>query len=316
VGERAAFRRAGYLIACRGDRIGATVERDELLRQTAFLALDALRARFGDDLPRSALAPGFVFDGDRVPFFNWQKGIFRSRRQAGPAALSIFTSQKSPYDDERAEDGFWYAYRAGDIDQSDNRALRAACLSAVPIVYFVGTPGGYQALYPAYVIEDDEHARRVRVTVGTFRLGEAVFPAEIAERRYAVREVRVRLHQSRFRGIVLPAYSNSCAICRLKEPRLLDAAHIAADSDETGVPVISNGLSLCSIHHRAYDEDLVSVDPDYRVHVSRRLLEEDDGPMLDLLKGFHRAPIVLPRSPAKRPDRDRLAVRFERFAAR
>ena len=63
-------------------------------------------------------------------------------------------------------------------------------------------------------------------------------------------------------------------------------------------------------------EDLVSVDPDYRVHVSRRLLEEDDGPMLDLLKGFHHAPIVLPRSATKRPDRERLAVRFERFAAR
>ena len=292
------------------------MERDGLLRQTAFLALDALRARFGDDLPREGgLAQGFVFDGARVPFFNPQKGIHRAQRQLGPAALSIFTSQKSPYDDERAEDGFWYAYRAGAVDQPDNRALRAACLMRVPVIYLIGTGFGHQALYPAFVVEDDAHARRVRVTVGAFRLGEAVFPADDAERRYAVREARVRLHQGRFRGIVLPAYSNSCAICRLKEPRLLDAAHIAADRYEMGAPVISNGLSLCSIHHRAYDQDLVGIDPDYRVHVSRRLLEEDDGPMLDLLKGFHQAPIVVPRSPAKRPDRERLAVRFERFAA-
>ncbi len=37
--------------------------------------------------------------------------------------------------------------------------------------------------------------------------------------------------------------------------------------------------------------------------------------MLDLLKAFHRQPIVVPQRSASRPDRDRLAARFERFAA-
>jgi putative restriction endonuclease len=50
--------------------------------------------------------------------------------------------------------------------------------------------------------------------------------------------------------------------------------------------------------------------------VSRRLLEDDDGPMLDLLKGFHRRPIELPRRPAARPDRERLADRFDAFLER
>jgi hypothetical protein len=53
----------------------------------------------------------------------------------------------------------------------------------------------------------------------------------------------------------------------------------------------------------------------YEVHVSARLLDEDDGPMLDVLKTFHREPIVLPQRRAWRPDRDRLAVRFDRFTA-
>lgn len=35
--------------------------------------------------------------------------------------------------------------------------------------------------------------------------------------------------------------------------------------------------------------------------------------MLDLLKQFHRQPIALPRRPVWRPDRERLAERFERF---
>ncbi len=135
------------------------------------------------------------------------------------------------------------------------------------------------------------------------------------ERRYAVRETRVRLHQRRFRGHVLLAYKDSCAICRLKEAQLLDAAHIAADASPAGEPKISNGLSLCSIHHRAFDQNLVGVSPDYLVHVSSRLLDDEDGPMLALLKTFHKEPIVLPGRTAWRPDRDQLAERFERFRA-
>jgi putative restriction endonuclease len=79
--------------------------------------------------------------------------------------------------------------------------------------------------------------------------------------------------------------------------------------------VIAAGCSLCSIHHRAFDEDLVGVSPDYEVRVHPRLLEDEDGPMLDLLKRAYATRIVLPRSSKQRPDRELLAVRFERFAA-
>ena len=136
------------------------------------------------------------------------------------------------------------------------------------------------------------------------------------ERRYAVRETRVRLHQARFRGRVVPAYSSQCAICRLKELRLLDAAHILSDVLDAGEPTIQNGLSLCAIHHRAFDQNLVGVSPDYVVHVSRRLLEDEDGPMLDLLKTFDGADLNVPARAAWRPDRERLALRFERFLER
>jgi putative restriction endonuclease len=112
---------------------------------------------------------------------------------------------------------------------------------------------------------------------------------------------------------VIPAYGRRCAICRLREVSLLDAAHIIEDRDPRGEPEISNGVSLCSIHHRAFDADLVGVSPDYEVHVSRRLLDDDDGPMLDVLKTAQGVTIVLPRQSASQPDRERLATRFERF---
>ena len=47
--------------------------------------------------------------------------------------------------------------------------------------------------------------------------------------------------------------------------------------------------------------------------MSRRLLDDDDGPMLDVLKGFHGSTIEAPNKKLWRPDPERLAIRFERF---
>lgn len=296
------------------------MDRDDDVRAACFAALEVLRAQFGDELPyRGALDRGFAFRGERVPFLNYQKGIYRAAAQRGPAALSINTSFRSPYDDQAVGDELRYAYRAGGVDQPDNGALRAAHFLGVPLVYFwAGRPGSYQPFYPCYVVEDDPAAGRVAVSMGRMAgpidEQEPHLPTDPIERRYANREVRVRMHQGRFRAIVIPAYREQCAICRLKEIRLLDAAHIIGDPEPSGAPEIPNGLSLCSIHHRAFDQDLVGISPDYTVHVAGRLLEDDDGPMLDVLKGFQGTTIELPRRSAWRPDRDRLAARFERFA--
>ena len=297
------------------------MHRDDDVRSSCFAALDVLCAKHGIEVPYDGgLDQGFNFRGTRVPFLNRQQGIFRARAQRGPAALSVQTSAKSPYADAMTEDGFVYAYRGTDPDHHDNRVLRAAHALQTPIVYYVGTrPGWYRPIWPVFVTEDDRAELRVRLTpgrmIGPYDEREPVLPNDTIERRYAVRETRVRLHQARFRGRVLPAYANQCTICRLKETRLLDAAHIVADSDEQGEPTVRNGLSLCSIHHRAFDEDLVGVAPDYQVRVHPRLLEEEDGPMLELLKGAHAKQIIVPRAAANRPDRELLAVRFERFQA-
>lgn len=256
-----------------------------------------------------------------MPYLNYQKGIYRARVQRGPAALSIQTSYRSPYGDEVTEDGFLYAYRAGSVEQPDNRALRAAHDLGVPIVHFVGTrPGWYRPDFPCFVSRDDPAARFVLVTpgkmIGPLDEREPVPIDDVVERRYVVRQTRVRMHQAQFRGRVVPAYRDQCAICQLKEPRLLDAAHIIGDLEVQGHAVVPNGLSLCSIHHRAYDRDLIGVSPEYEVRVSRRLLEDDDGPMLEVLKACNRASIQVPRRREWRPDRERLAERFDRFMAR
>jgi putative restriction endonuclease len=112
----------------------------------------------------------------------------------------------------------------------------------------------------------------------------------------------------------MTAYNRRCALSGLPEPELLDAAHIVADGNEKlGHPVVSNGIPLSKIHHAAFDAHLIGIDPDYRLHVSDRLLHQKDGPMLEALKTLHGARLHLPARSADYPDKERLAIRFEAY---
>ncbi|MGE0026089.1 MAG: HNH endonuclease [Thermoleophilia bacterium] len=284
--------------------------------------MDVLGAQFGVDVPYPAIKEGFNFRGRRIPFLNRAYGIYRAAdAQRGGAALSINSAfEPRRYRDQQTPDGVWYRYQDGPIDNHFNRWLREASVLQVPIVYFIGTRRGwYRPEYPAFVVDDQPEERRVLVTfgkmVGPYDEREPRAIGDEIERRYVIRQVRQRVHQAQFRGAVVPAYLDRCAVCRLKEVRLLDAAHIVGDGEEDGVPVVSNGLSLCTIHHRAYDQNLIGISPDRVVHVARRLLDDEDGPMLELLKSFHGSDLTVPASRVNRPDRDRLAQRFEHFQA-
>jgi len=70
-----------------------------------------------------------------------------------------------------------------------------------------------------------------------------------------------------------------------------------------------------AIRLAAFDAHLIGIDPDYRLHVSPQLLDQNDGPMLEELKKLQGASVHLPRRAQDYPDRDRLSLRFERFRA-
>jgi len=71
----------------------------------------------------------------------------------------------------------------------------------------------------------------------------------------------------------------------------------------------------CQRSHAALDAHLIGIDPDYRLHVSPQLLDQNDWPMLEGLKKLQGASVHLPRRTKDYPDRDRLSLRFERFRA-
>ena len=116
------------------------MEADLQLRVVCFAALARLRAVHGGDVPYDGgLDPGLHVRRRTDPVHELpRKASFAHGGSAGPPRSGLMTSFKRPYTDEETDDGFWYAYRLGSIDQPDNRALRAAAEHRVPLAYYVG----------------------------------------------------------------------------------------------------------------------------------------------------------------------------------
>ena len=303
----------------------AANDSDTAVRLAAFAHVRKL-GMLHDALTSEHLAAGFTIDGERIPLVNPQRGIFKPRRMR--YLLSIRTvfptaGRRVWYDDQRevhaqlygGHEAVDYAFMGDDPASADNQWLREACERQIPVIYFLGiAPQRYQAIVPAFIGDWDARSLKAKVVFGEATAGEMTPPENAAERRYGLRMVKQRLHQAQFRAAVIAAYDGRCALSRMPEARLLDAAHIVADADERlGQPVVPNGLPLSKIHHAAFDAHLIGIDPDYRLHVSEQLLFQQDGPVLEALKSLNREVIHLPRRDRDRPDQDRLAARFEIF---
>lgn len=291
---------------------------DQAVREAAFAHLDRLLALSPDGTLRSADVNTFTWRGSPVRLMV-QSGIWKP---AGfRAALSIRTTftppdRPPPYEDDLAPDGLLrYKYRGTDPGHSDNRALRSAMESGVPLIYFVGVDRGvYVPVYPVWIAAEDPDRLEFAVSVDEAQQFLDLSDRDAPSRRYAHRLTLARLHQPVFRSRVLHAYGSRCAICRLHQARLVDAAHIIPDGRPLGDPVVPNGLSLCKIHHAAYDADLLAVRPDLVVEVAPRILQERDGPML--LHGLQEMDgrrIEVPARRSARPDPERLDVRYREF---
>ena len=96
---------------------------------------------------------------------------------------------------------------------------------------------------------------------------------------------------------------------------MLDAAHIIPDNLPESRPTIDNGISLCKLHHAAYDSFILGVTPDYVIRVREDVLEEEDGPVLQHgLKGLQNTKLILPISKRDYPSREALEWRYSQFA--
>ena len=277
---------------------------------------DALAAVVADRavVTRDELS-AFNVGGQTRRLIDQSRGIWNPRDLA--ATLSVVSSPDGPYDDSEIDGArFMYDYRAGSTS-GDNTKLRVAYEQQLPIILLRKIANGvYVPIFPVYVVADDLPRRQFVLALdeGLRFLADPGHDSP-AERRYAERIARFRLHQAEFRGRVLRAYETRCAVCSLRHGRLLDAAHIIGDREDGGDPVVPNGLSLCKIHHAAFDGDLLGVSPDYTIGINRELLAETDGPMLKHgLQEMHGKLLVLPVRKQEWPDKERLATRWQAFS--
>ena len=296
-------------------------ELDRLIRSAAFTHLRHLTESFGDVVPYAAMSKGFSFRNQTVHLVA-QQGIFIPAGMDVPLSIRTTperTDGSRPYEDEVGPDGLLrYRYRGDDLMHRENLGLRTAWAESIPLIWLSGVAKGmYEPFWPVYVHGDDPGSLTFTVAFETDDvLGPDLKPLVIdeARRAYITQQVRKRLHQARFRARVLAAYRTTCSICRLREGDLLDAAHIVADADPLGEPVVPNGLSLCKIHHAAFDRNILGIRPDLVVEVRHDILTKTDGPMLRHgLQDCHGGRLILPRRPEDRPGPKFVEERYARF---
>jgi len=117
--------------------------------------------------------------------------------------------------------------------------------------------------------------------------------------------IRPRLGQRAFRILVTDAYARACAITEEHSLPVLEAAHIKPFYEE-GPHAVFNGLLLRSDFHRLFDRGYITITPEYRIEVSRRLKDEFENG--HSYYPFHGKQINhLPANPADSPSRELLS---------
>ena len=300
----------------------------DAIRAAAMSWLTALIAENRTNvLPWSKLAPGFPYQGEDVLLANRAVGIFKPKQIGDGAPLSIKqvspsrAGRSAPYDDRDLSSGVLeYHFERSGPDSCYNRYLATAAERSTPLILLRGVADAlYEVIFPVFIRELNPFAGTAEIHFGEalddgFRDVEGnMIAAEPLPRVYRPLESKTRGHQAAFRIRVLMAYGYRCALTGLPLPDLLEAAHIIPDARD-GEASVRNGIAMSRLHHAAYERNLLGIDSDGMIHLSRTVREARDGPLLD--HGLHNLDgqrLHLPEFAGHQPCREFLGVRYEDF---
>ena len=114
-----------------------------------------------------------------------------------------------------------------------------------------------------------------------------------------------------FRIKVYDAYNHKCAMCGIGL-EIIDAAHIVPHSHEKGTDNIDNGISLCALHHRAYDRSLIYFDEDLNILMNENKIKYLEKFGLDTgMRKFEKMAfdkIQLPKNYSMRPNVNNIKI--------
>ena len=303
---------------------------DWAVRAKAFDAIEHLAVQASGQIRWEDIVRGFVVDGQTVRFANRALGIFRPRQMS--AALSIKTvvpraGRASRYRDQSIDLDdptglLHYDLARRGLKNQTNRDLYQAYVRRAPLIYFRGrAPAVYEALWPVWVEEFSEADEcvlisahdTVNASVSSVMASGSAEQLQV-EATYSLRVSRQRNHQAWFSSRTKSAYGYRCALSGLPLRNLLVGAHILPDA-QGGPASVTNGICMSTLHHTAFDANLIGIDPDFRVHVAKQVREGRDGPLLDSLKRLQGASLRLPVDRSAHPDRSFLEQRFNRFVS-
>ncbi|GAB4506753.1 MAG: hypothetical protein Fur0017_30080 [Anaerolineales bacterium] len=176
------------------------------------------------------------------------------------------------WEDGKVFTGFDYRLHSGHVGWSASFQVRLEALEQAYIHGFSPSDKGNGeiavAFSPEYFIEYATHVTAFHSfgeSRPDFDILEAVATHQVVndqdldrvatQRKIALRTIRQSLRDHSFTNRVLTAYSNRCAFCDI-QLKLIEAAHILPVSYEGSTDETSNGIALCSLHHKAYDKSL------------------------------------------------------------
>ena len=197
-----------------------------------------------------------TFPGERTLLLGWweSEGVFAgfdARKHSGPLGRSPSIQIRRPYLEQAQTAGF------SPCDKGNQEIAIA-----------------FRPDFFAEYVRQLEHLHDFGQSVEAFEVlseipehpvinAEAITHLETT-RRQTVISVSRRLRSNDFRKRVLDAYTQRCAFCGV-QLKLIDAAHIVPVNHERSTDETCNGLALCALHHRAYDQALVTVDEGYAI---------------------------------------------------
>jgi len=89
---------------------------------------------------------------------------------------------------------------------------------------------------------------------------------EIERKKFSVTHARFRRDMN-FKKLVTETYSHRCAVCGM-QLEVVEAAHIIPHSHDKGTDDPKNGICLCALHHKAYDNGLIYFDGEYNIRIN------------------------------------------------
>lgn len=114
----------------------------------------------------------------------------------------------------------------------------------------------------------DRMIRELATGVGSQDTKTVNEPSALSKREIRKIHAVVKARNANFRDKVLKAHGPHCACCSIAIDELLEAAHIVPVASN-GSDHYSNGLPLCTLHHKAFDRHLFTIEPDSRLIIYR-----------------------------------------------